>query len=307
VLQTRLNAAALTDELSLIVSLSSDSVPSFRTLIDSGSTDSFMDISFAEKMRIPKLRLQHPLQLVLFDGSSPGQITHFVTIPIRFPSGKRMSVDFLLTKLDPSCLAVLGYRWLARYNPTIDWARGHISFQKQAERPSRDHGTGDIPEPSGLSEAALRAAAANISVRFIGAAAFRTACRMKGAYSSAIRLKDPAPETSARSASFNPASETGENIPEEYHDFLDRFSSGAASRLPIHRPWDLKIDLDDAKAIPTGPIYNLSETELFALREYLQRTWRKDTSVPRPLPVVLPYCSSRNLTAVYDFASITAN
>jgi len=131
---------------------------------------------------------------------------------------------------------------------------------------------------------------------------------MKGAYSSAIRLKDPAPETSARSASFNPASETGENIPEEYHDFLDRFSSGAASRLPIHRPWDLKIDLDDAKAIPTGPIYNLSETELFALREYIQENLEKghirSASAPGGAPVLFVKKPDGSLRLCVDYRQL---
>ena len=46
---TWLNAAALTDQDALIISLSSDPVPSFRTLVDSGSEDQFMDIQFTEK------------------------------------------------------------------------------------------------------------------------------------------------------------------------------------------------------------------------------------------------------------------
>jgi len=42
-----------------------------------------------------------------------------------------MMIDFLLMKLDPSCSAVLGYRWLAHYNPWIDWFHGHITFNTQ--------------------------------------------------------------------------------------------------------------------------------------------------------------------------------
>ena len=224
---TRLNAAALTDTHSLIVSLSSDAVPSFRTLIDSGSTDSFLDTEFANSLHLFKNRLKQPLRLTLFDGSSAGYIREFVTIPIRFPSGKRMSIDFLLTKLDPSCHAVLGHRWLARYNPSIDWSRGIISFPSPTRDPrNSDSGLQPGPDPespvsSSDPDPALRAAAAKIPICFIGAAPFRTACRMKGAFSSAILIKDPEAESFARSASYNPASETGENIPSKYHDFLD--------------------------------------------------------------------------------------
>src|SRR5467141_3180602 len=48
-----------------------------------------------------------------------------------FPTGDLQSLEFLLTRLDPSCSAVLGHRWLAKYNPQIDWKLGHISFKTQ--------------------------------------------------------------------------------------------------------------------------------------------------------------------------------
>ena len=50
----RLNAAALTDQDALILPLLSDAVPTFRTLVDSGSEDQFMDIQFAEQHRLPQ-------------------------------------------------------------------------------------------------------------------------------------------------------------------------------------------------------------------------------------------------------------
>ena len=67
---TRLNAAALTDQDALILPLLSDAVPTFRTLVDSGSEDQFMDIQFAEQHRLPQKTLQQPLRLRLFDGST---------------------------------------------------------------------------------------------------------------------------------------------------------------------------------------------------------------------------------------------
>ena len=70
---TRLNAAALTDQDALIISLSSDPVPSFRTLVDSGSEDQFLDIGFADQYQLPRFPLDQPLRLRLFDGSSRGR------------------------------------------------------------------------------------------------------------------------------------------------------------------------------------------------------------------------------------------
>ena len=91
---TQLNAAALTDQDALIISLISDAVPTFRTLVDSGSEDQFMDIQFAKKHRLPQKTLQQPLRLWLFDGSSRGIITNYVTIPVRNQDDHRFPPNY---------------------------------------------------------------------------------------------------------------------------------------------------------------------------------------------------------------------
>jgi hypothetical protein len=58
-------------------------------------------------------------------------------------------------------------------------------------------------------------------------------------------------------------------IPEDYHEFQDVFSKTKASTLPPHRPYDLKIDLDEGAVPPIGRMYPLSETELEVLRKFL--------------------------------------
>src|ERR1700723_4233053 len=58
-------------------------------------------------------------------------------------------------------------------------------------------------------------------------------------------------------------------VPEEYHDFADVFSKVKAHKLPPHRPYDLKINIEEGSPPPLSPIYSLSKTELEALREFL--------------------------------------
>jgi len=40
-------------------------------------------------------------------------------------------------------------------------------------------------------------------------------------------------------------------VPKDYHDFTDIFSKSKASKLADHRPYDLKITLDEALPCPT--------------------------------------------------------
>src|SRR5882672_6478977 len=92
-----------------------------------------MDITSAQNNKTPTCRLPMPVRLTLFNGTtaSASFITESVIIPIMFPTGDLQSLEFLLTCLDPSCSAVLGHHWLAKYNPQIDWKLGHISFKTQ--------------------------------------------------------------------------------------------------------------------------------------------------------------------------------
>ncbi|KIM71228.1 hypothetical protein PILCRDRAFT_17256 [Piloderma croceum F 1598] len=55
------------------------------------------------------------------------------------------------------------------------------------------------------------------------------------------------------------------SIPEEYHDFADLFDKAKADMLALHRPYDLKINLDEDATLPLGHMYSLSQTELVAL------------------------------------------
>jgi len=174
----------LTANDALIIPLSCDAMPTFRTLVDSGSEDCFIDVAFAKHYRLPRKCLQNPLRLRLFDGSLRGLITHSVALSVRFPSGQQMIIDFLLTTLDPTCSAVLGHRWLHRYNPRIDWFHGSITFNTQiSPTVTHDFAPGfladdpDSPDASGtpqlelsvpasvpLDDTALQAAAANIDI-----------------------------------------------------------------------------------------------------------------------------------------------
>ena len=77
-----------------------------------------------------------PIQLSLFDGSSNTSITEKTTMPIHFPSGEVLDLDFYVTPLDKSVSAVLGYSWLSAYNPGIDWKTHSIHFRNTpADRP----------------------------------------------------------------------------------------------------------------------------------------------------------------------------
>jgi hypothetical protein len=266
--------------------------------------------------------------LFLFDGSSAGIITDSVSIDVRFPTGKLMTIDFLVTKLDPSVSAVFGHHWLTQYNPMIDWRKGHISFdpldresllateevpEQASDFTPVDRVFSDSPSDPDAASASpseakpSRNSAALRDIRTIGAAAFRMVSKMRGVTTGMLSFKSSECAT-GRSASYKPASETGENIPAEYHDFLDVFSSQKAFRLPEHRSYDLKIDFTEDSPLPTGPIYPMSEAEHEALRQYIQENLAKghinSASSPGGAPVFYAVKPDGSLRLCVDYRGL---
>ena len=66
-----------------------------------------------------------------------------------------------------------------------------------------------------------------------------------------------------------------ENVPPQYRKYEKLFSEELDTGLPQHSEWDHEIELRDGKTPKFFKIYNLNETELNTLREYLEENLRK--------------------------------
>ena len=229
----RLNASALSDPNSLRVTLSSpllsDLIPPISALIDSGSTHCFVDPKFVQHHKLPVTSVS-PIELKLFDGTSNSVITKSLDLPVIFPSGESMTINLYVTPLDPSCSVVLGYNWLTRYNPLIDWVLGSIIFRPQLLDPLNPLPTSSAraaklpPQKPSVSDETPKTSAPKISL--IGAAAFMRASKLPGSQCYRLHLSDLA--ASAKSATVSDEPPDLSQIPEEYHDFADVFSKSKA-------------------------------------------------------------------------------
>jgi len=202
---------------------------------------------------------------------------------------------------------VLGYSWLFRHNPSIDWSTKKITIRTaDASSPPADASPSTLPraiselEPPSLTPATagsppasltpkptlsaeLRAAAARIPVSFIRAAALAFLNRLPSSHPQSVVLSGIIePESCvARAVVPTPSSPhvddelatefTGlrPQVPIDYHDYLDVFSKRKGTTLPPRRSHDHHINLEDNASPPFGPIYSLSEVEQLALREFL--------------------------------------
>ncbi|KAJ8469582.1 hypothetical protein ONZ51_g8881 [Trametes cubensis] len=290
----RLNASALSDPHALLLDLYSDPIPTpFRALIDSGSSHCFIDSEFAKVHHLPTTAVT-PIRLQLFDGTSNQLINLFTSLPVHFPSGEVLNIDFYVTPLDKSVSAVLGYSWLSAYNPLIDWKKRSVQFRSAPPtRPVSDPTvpppapavrTPVTPEPPTLTSPTPTSAP---RISLVNAAAFARACKLSGSASYTLNLTASDLAT-ARSSSLSDSPPDLTGVPEEYHEFADVFSKTKADILPEHRPYDLKIDLEEGATPPLGPIYSLSKLELDTLREYIDENLRSGFIRPSNSPCGAP-------------------
>ena len=68
--------------------------------------------------------------------------------------------------------------------------------------------------------------------------------------------------TTKAHSTFSDASIDFSSVPKEYHNFLDVFNKEWASTLNPHRPYNLKIKLEDEISPPIGLVYSTSQTKL---------------------------------------------
>src|SRR5882724_8974689 len=127
-------SAALTShsEVSFLISLTLPGLPDpVSTLINSGATLNFVDLSLAALPPFVMEPLDRPITLCLFDGkpATAGFIHESVHISVSFADCSTQSLSLLVTKLHPSAPIVLGLPWLRSTNPTIDWSALLLTFK----------------------------------------------------------------------------------------------------------------------------------------------------------------------------------
>src|SRR5271155_2978718 len=319
-----LNASALSDpnsfHIPLISPLVSDSETSIPTLIDSGSSHCFVDTSFTSQYNLPVSSIP-PIRLKLLDGStSDSVITSTLRLPVKFSTGESQTLDFFVLPLDPTSPLVPGLNWLTHYNPLIDWVLGSITFRPQlldssippptsfarsAPLPSQNPSVTSTvpPTPSSISTPPSISAP---PITIVSPTAFMLASKLDGSQTFQIRLSDPS--ISAKSASISDDIPDLSSVPEEYHDFADVFNKKKADTLPPHRPYNLKINLEEGSSPPVGHMYSVSQSELQTLREFIDEHLRigfiRHSSSPYGAPILFVRKKDGSLRLCVDYRGL---
>jgi hypothetical protein len=101
-----------------------------QVLVDSGATDNFMHPGFATKMGLGMKELPKPRKIFNIDNTTnkSGKITHYLDLDV-YTKGIHKEMRFLITDIGNEDI-LLGYPWLASFEPRFSWR--HAVIDKQA-------------------------------------------------------------------------------------------------------------------------------------------------------------------------------
>jgi Retroviral aspartyl protease len=98
-----------------------------ETLIDSGAGGLFINQNFAKNFEINYL--DEPVKAYNMDGMENKQGTINAYVNLEFKLGdQKFNEHFYVTGLGKQRI-ILGFPWLHKYNPIIDWKKGEITFE----------------------------------------------------------------------------------------------------------------------------------------------------------------------------------
>ena len=131
----RYTIATTPSENSLVVDIELESTESgvkrcTSALIDSGATGMFINTDYVRENNIPTCALIHPIPVFNVDGTpnEGGMICEIADAILRV-DGHTERATFAVTKLGNHSM-ILGFTWLRKHNPQIDWATKAINLSR---------------------------------------------------------------------------------------------------------------------------------------------------------------------------------
>jgi hypothetical protein len=242
-------------------------------MVDSGATGNFIDTQTAAENGFRTLVRRTPYQLLLVDGdaigSNKGMVTHQTEpLTMKILRGHTEEIQFDLVTMGTHAV-ILGMPWLRLHNPQIDWWKERITM-------SQCQCGGDRVAPLKRENATLG--------------------------QERLCATSQEPEDLAQASVLK-------QIPAAYKEYESLFREGPRNEaLPKHQPWDHEIPIEPGKSPTFGPIYQLSERELKALKDYidvnLEKGFIRPSTSPAASPVLFVPKKDGSLRLVIDYRQL---
>ena len=121
-IQTLFSGALNRNSLSIPLKIETGSeIVENQALLDSGAGGEFIDQNYAKTLNLPLGTLDKPIPATNVDGTlnKKGTIKHYVNLELEI-FGQLQTIRLLVTGLGKQ-KSLLGFPWLQKNNPIIDW------------------------------------------------------------------------------------------------------------------------------------------------------------------------------------------
>jgi hypothetical protein len=240
-----------------------------QALVDSGATDNFMHPNFAKRMGLGLQELPNPKKIFNIDNTTnkAGMITHYLDLDV-VTKGIHKEMRFLVTDIGREEI-LLGYPWLATFEPEFNWKSATIDSRLL---------------PVIISSVNPQIARSQPVIASIMTDEEKT--------SIVQQLED---ECTINGISTDLAIQAGEQqkaaeIPDKLKEFTKVFSDEASQRFPPSQEWDHAIDLkpNAPDALPCK-IYPMTREEDKALEEFIDEMTANGYIQPSKSPYTSPF------------------
>ena len=201
--------------------------------MDSGATDNFICSKLLKRLKIGKLKLKNPRTIWNINGThnKSGTINECVNLLVRV-GDRRQEMCFLITNLGEDEI-VLGYPWLAAFQPHLNWKNTMLAEEMQplvirTLDPSLDKEVACICKAWLRRTEDLAEPGEEIYIRKLDVE------HLKRSSTSTLLVAK---------AKLQEEKTCDQVVPPQYHKWRKVFSETEARRLPEHQPWDISINL----------------------------------------------------------------
>ena len=258
-----------------------------QILVDSGATDNFIHPWLVRRLALGTQKLDHSRKIWNIDGTNnkAGRITEYVDLSIQMGK-KQNKMRFLITDLGHEDL-ILGYPWLATFEPKFSWADGTID-------------TENLPVIVKSLNWETRLTKATISWTIAEPVSIQEKVQIME------ELEEECFTISTRLAQEAHQYQQEVKVPEEYQRHSKIFSEEESHRFPPSRPWDHTIELKEGapeaincKVIPT----TREEDEVLKkfIKEQLEKGYIQKSKLPYASTFFFIKKKDRKLWPIQDY------
>ena len=261
--------------------------------LDCGATGKFIDQNYARSKGLVMEKLDEPIKVYNVDGTpnKRGTIRRYVDLNIEI-HGKTCKERLLVTGLGRQKI-ILGFPWLRKTNPIIDWQKGTLEWRQPKLEKALSEKEKQIRTTTTVLEEEDKEEHLNSTQNPLDDSEISLlTSSITGDTDNSVWINSKSTTATRIQAEINLQKKVlplEEQVPKEFHEFLDVFSEEKAARFPEPRPWDHKIELKDTFVPKSFKTYNLTPQEQDELDKFLKENLDKGYIRPSQSPMASPF------------------